>query len=577
MAGSREDSATAGRQLRDRQGGLGLTLRVVGDGVFATYPLPASGEVVLGRSEKADVVIEDPSISRRHAILHIGPTLTVEDLGSANGTRIGERRLAVGERVEVASGVVIDLGSVMLMVQPGVIGNRPRRLWAHGYFEGRLDDECARAQRSGHPFAVVRVHVDGTVAAPVVEETLGAGLRAMDMVAAYGPGEYELLLLEVTPDLGGRVLEELRARLAEHGGRVAMGSAFYPRDGRTGETLIAHACAELREGGASHRDDIQIIVEDPRAQQLHRVIERVARGEVSVVLLGEPGVGKETVAELIHRRSARARMPLLRLDCGACSADQLARQLFGNFEGEGGTAGLIDRAHGGTLFLDDVGDLPAAVQDRLLRAIELHGSGPRPAARAGGDRPTLVPGRPSRPAPAAGRLDVAERRSIRFVAASTRDLEAEVRRGRFRGDLLDQLAGITLLVPPLRERAAEIEPLARAFIDRAAQHRGARAPKLSDEVLALLQRYGWPGNIRELQNVIERAVSLCDGGTITLEHLPVEKLVATLASRALAPWASPQEEPTIVADGDGLRGLGPASETPIPPAGDLRGPRKKRT
>ena len=571
MAGERDDSASSGRSRREQPGGLGLSLRVVGDGVFATYPLPAQGEVVLGRSEKVDVIIEDPSISRRHARLCIGPPLTVEDLGSANGTRLGDRRLSQGEVVEIAAGAVIDMGSVMVMVQPGVVASRPRRLWAHGYFEGRLDDECARGQRGAHPFAVVRVHVEGPLSAAVVEECLGAGLRAMDMIASYGPGDYELLLLEVTPEQGDVVVAGLAAGLAAQGAEVTVGTAFFPRDGRTGETLIAHACAALRGDARSPANGPgKLVIEDPTMRELHRVVDRLARGDVSVLLLGEAGVGKATVAELIHRRSARSDKPFCRLDCGALSRDKLARELFGALDGTPGSDGLLQRAHGGTLFLAEVGDLPVAIQDKLLHAVDLLSARIPTAPRGDGEHPTIVPGRKIK-ADGAKRGDMRERPAVRLVAASSRNLETEVARGRFRRALLDRLTGISLLVPPLRERGEEIEPLARAFIDRAARHRGvAISPALADEAVALLRRYGWPGNVRELQNVIERAVSLCKSGSITLQHLPVEKLVATLASRALAPWTQVQEEPTVVGTEEDL--VGYPSPTPLSPR--ERGSRK---
>src|SRR5262249_33212078 len=152
--------------------------------------------VVLGRaSENGAVVIDHRSVSRRHAVLHTGPTLSLEDLGSANGTSVRERRLAPGERVEIATGEVFELGSVMMVVQRATAASRPRRIWPHGLFEARVEDECARAARVHTTFAVVRLHVSN-MGPDVARDVLSRNLRGADEVAEYGPDEYELLLVD---------------------------------------------------------------------------------------------------------------------------------------------------------------------------------------------------------------------------------------------------------------------------------------------------------------------------------------------------------------------------------------------
>ena len=166
-------------------------LLVFGDGTFASFPLPDNGVVLIGRADNADVHIDHPSVSRRHAVLHIGPPLRIEDLGSSNGTRVRESLLKEGESAEIMPGDVIDLGSAMLSVQSGSATSRPRRLWTHSYFEGRLEEECARAGRSGGSFAVVRIHVEGSCPAGAVEEALDGELGPTDLISSYGPNEYE--------------------------------------------------------------------------------------------------------------------------------------------------------------------------------------------------------------------------------------------------------------------------------------------------------------------------------------------------------------------------------------------------
>jgi two-component system, NtrC family, response regulator AtoC len=487
-------------------------LLVFGDGTFASFPLPETGHVTIGRADNADVRINHPSVSRRHAVLHIGPPLRIEDLGSANGTRVRDVPLAPGEGAEILPGDVIDLGSTMLAVQTGSASARPRRLWTHSYFEGRLEEECGRAERSGKSFAVVRIHVDGCPAG-AVEEALDGELGPTDLVAAYGPNEYETLLFDSVPERADEALRRVSERIRERGASIRVGIAWYPRDGRGPEALVAHACASVRgtqplEGAAT-----PIVVHDGAMQRLHRLVERIASGMISVLLLGETGAGKEVLAAEIHRRSPRHDKPFVRINCAALAESLLESELFGHERGAFTGAvqtkvGLLESAQGGTVFLDEVGELPPSTQVKLLRVIE-----EREILRVGSVKPRPI--------------------DVRFISATNRDLEAEVRRGAFREDLYFRLNGVSLIVPPLRERVSEIERLAKTFVGEACAQAGRPdTPAIAEDALGLLKRYSWPGNIRELRNVVERAVLLCADGPITSEHLPVDKLGATLLSGA---------------------------------------------
>jgi transcriptional regulator with PAS, ATPase and Fis domain len=234
-----------------------------------------------------------------------------------------------------------------------------------------------------------------------------------------------------------------------------------------------------------------------------------------VLILGETGVGKEVLAAKVHNLSPRANKPYLRLNCAALSETLLESELFGYergaFTGAVGTKqGLLETADGGSVFLDEVGELPMATQVKLLRVIE-----ERVVLRVGGLKP--------RP------LDV------RFIAATNRDLEAEIMRDSFRQDLFFRLNGATLVIPPLRERVDEIPVLARAFLENAARQVGlAKPPAISNEAMHELLEYSWPGNIRELRNMIERAVLLSGEAPISTKHLPLEKMRVTFASLAHA-------------------------------------------
>jgi two-component system, NtrC family, response regulator AtoC len=355
-----------------------LCLMTLARGTVTRHPLKS--DVVIGRSEQADVRIDDTSVSRRHAIVHVGDALEVEDLGSANGTFV--RRAAndptarhrIEGRVKIDVGDFIEVGSVVLVVWRGDVPEVP------------------------------------------VEETL-------------------------PPD---------------------------------------------------------IVVVDPAVRELHSIAHRVAGDDISVLLLGETGVGKEVFAEAIHRASRRKDKPFLRLNCAALTETLLESELFGHERGAftGATQtkpGLLESATSGTVFLDEVGELPLTVQAKLLRVIE-----ERSVLRLGSLTPRPI--------------------DVRFIAATNRDLEGEIERGAFRRDLFFRINGITLHIPALRDRPREIEELARRFAGLAAQRRERAVPKIAPAALDALRSYAWPGNIRELRNVIDRAVLLCDN-ELRAEHL----------------------------------------------------------
>ncbi|MGZ6068264.1 MAG: sigma 54-interacting transcriptional regulator [Polyangiales bacterium] len=520
--------------------GRRYVLLVIGEGAVSTHPLPDSGKISVGRAAGNDVIIDDPSISRRHAILHIGPSgVRVEDLGSANGTRITDaklftprpsdmmrtaelldRRVEPGLPIPVTPETVIKMGSVTLAVQSSASGTRPRRLWPHGYFEGCLEEECARAERSKQRFAVLRLRVStqeaGAIGRSIAEEVLAEATRTIDVVATYAPGEYELLLVDAEPPKAEEVKRRVLTALTDRGATATSGIAFYPQDGRAPETLLAKANSRL-EGEAPDRTDQHemqsaVVVQDAAMQRLYALAERIADSTISVLVLGETGVGKEVLAETIHRLSPRRNKPFVKLNCGSFTETLLESELFGHERGAFTGAvqakqGLLEAAHGGTVFLDEVGELTASTQVKLLRVLE-----ERKVLRVGSLKPKEI--------------------DVRFVAATNRDLEAEVAMGSFREDLFFRLNGIPLVIPPLRERPVEIEPLARALISRIARKANRAEPDLSPQAIDVLRRYSWPGNIRELRNVMERAILLAGVGPITLEHLPVEKMVSTLPARA---------------------------------------------
>ncbi len=232
---------------------------------------------------------------------------------------------------------------------------------------------------------------------------------------------------------------------------------------------------------------------------------RAASSGINVMVLGETGVGKEVLARLIHQLSPRADKPFLALNCAGLSQTLIETELFGHERGAftgavGAKIGLLESANGGTVFLDEIGEMPLSMQAKLLRVIEA-----REVLPVGALRSRAI--------------------NVRFVSATNRDLEVALVRGEFRSDLLFRLNVISLVVPPLRERIDEIPALIDTFMGQMCRETGrAMVPRIGGEAMSCLLGYGWPGNIRELKNVMERAFVLCDGTEIGTQHLPLEKM-----------------------------------------------------
>jgi len=485
-----------------------LQMVVIGNGMFATYPLCDGAAIAIGRSTQCDITIDDESISRRHAIVRVGTTLTIEDVGSSNGTCVRGKRLKLGKPTEIAVGELVTVGAARLMVQRRAVPVRPRRLWTHDYFEARLEEECARVQRGGSGFALLRICPDRRARASFVEETLADLFRDSDVLGKYGPHEYEAMLPNTAPANADDALRRLEGVLLERGLKCQVTLACCPRDGYSPYQLAAKVKVTANGTPATSAAS-DIIVSDPQMQNLHQMVQQIAGSQISVLVLGETGVGKEVFARAVHRASPRASGPFVEINCAAVTETLLESELFGHEKGAFTDAimakpGLIETAHGGTLLLDEIGEMPLATQAKLLRVIE-----DSQVRRVGALKARSI--------------------DVRFVASTNANLESEIASGGFRRDLYYRLNAVTLVIPPLRERLSDLEALAVAFVARA---RPARPPELTQEALELMKRYSWPGNVRELKNVIERAVLLSGGGPIRPEHLPLEKMRAIVMTRS---------------------------------------------
>jgi DNA-binding NtrC family response regulator len=512
---------TATSQLAANNSGLRLV--IVGDERFQTFPLPNDGQVTIGRTLDNDICIEDSSVSRQHAVLELGAAPCLKDLGSRNGTRVGDRWLAPNIATPIPPHQSFFIGNVMAVLERLTIGPRPRRLWPHGYFEGRVEEECARADRNRSCFAVLRLRCAPTVSEQDAIGVIADTARASDMLAKYGPGDYEVLLLDLKAPQIDEIAYRFRDRLSAIGIIAEVRWAVFPVDGRSADLLIARAGF-----GGDPRSDGAGSISPPTSEgmaRLEHMLERVAGSEISVLIMGETGVGKDVLAERLHRLSHRAPKPFLRLNCAAFSETLLESELFGHERGaftgaERAKPGLLETAQGGTVLFDEVGELPPSLQAKLLRVLE-----ERKVLRVGGLEPRPI--------------------DVRFVSATNRNLEEASAAGLFRQDLFFRLNGVSLVIPPLRERKGEIEPLAHQFIEHACRTQ-ARLPLVVDPIaMELLKQYSWPGNIRELRNVMERAVVLSTGDSILMEHLPHEKMLATVAQVPRPPSSPPH---TLLSD-----------------------------
>ena len=262
---------------------------------------------------------------------------------------------------------------------------------------------------------------------------------------------------------------------------------------------LTQEVARLRTGLAEVREFSALIGRHPRMQDVYKTIGRIAGTDVTVLLRGESGTGKELVARAIHHYSRRSGRPFVAVSCAAIPGTLLESEMFGHERGAFTDAkerrlGKFELAHGGTLYLDEIGDMPVDLQTKLLRALQ-----ERTIERVGGHESIAI--------------------DVRVLAATNRDLEALMKEGRFREDLYYRLNVVTVNLPPLRERRRDIPLLVEHFLAKHVEQLGERG--VAPEALDRLVGYDWPGNVRELENVVQRAMVMATAGVILPEHLPI--------------------------------------------------------
>jgi two-component system, NtrC family, response regulator AtoC len=356
-------------------------------------------------------------------------------------------------------------------------------------------------------------------------ETAESGEEALGMVDSFGP---DVVLTDVRmPKMGGLdLLTTLKAKgneatvivMSAYGNMdlalEAMKAGAYDyvqKPFKPDEVVLALRKAEerelLRRENRALRDEIRkehrfedILAKSQKMQDIFRTISKIAEYKTTVLVAGESGVGKELVARAIHHRSSRRGGPFVAVNCGAIPENLLESELFGHKKGAFTDAvhdrrGLFEEADGGSLFLDEIGELPLALQVKLLRVLE-----DEKIRRVGDTRDLKV--------------------DVRIITATHRDLTAETKAGRFREDLFYRLNVLPILVPPLRDRRDDIPLLIDHFVARNNNRLGTSIRGLDTESRRLLFEYAWPGNVRELENTIERAMVLAEGDQIVAQDLP---------------------------------------------------------
>ena len=320
-----------------------------------------------------------------------------------------------------------------------------------------------------------------------------AGLGALEQFKARWPGAEVIILGDATD-----------VRSAVDAMRLGAYDVL-PRSVER-ETLLRTIAAAARKrplarpAARSHGTQDEAIAADPAMRAIFAKADRVAAVNSTVLITGESGTGKDVLARRLHRNSSRSRGKFVPVNCGSLPETLIETELFGYRRGAftgavSNTKGLIEEASGGTLFLDEIGDMPTAMQVRLLRFLD------GGEVRAVGDT-------------------VVRHVDVRVIAATNRCLVSDVEEGRFRRDLFYRLSVISLHLPPLRERPGDILPLVELYLGRASARLGRPVPVLSSDVQLLLEQHDWPGNVRELQNVVEQALVQAADDVITRDDLP---------------------------------------------------------
>jgi transcriptional regulator with GAF, ATPase, and Fis domain len=542
-------------------------------------------EIVIGRDASCQLCLPDATLSRRHAGISFSASgWIVRDMGSLNGIQVNgvavsEKLLVDGDRLELGASTLLFRSGVSDEVVADVPGEPTLRLQApHALYagtvtspgEGRAPRDLAALLAATRRFAearteerlaeillstslqavqasagVVLVAEDGNDLRPVMslsKEGSHPPVAFSRTAVAMALSQREALVWNPSSLVPTPISESLRsvragavAAIPILGGDMAGGVLYLIKEdpgahfseldtqllfglcssAATAFSVVRHVSwleGERRRLATLVTEGDEFLGDSPPMKRIRDLVTRAAASDSTVLLLGESGTGKELAAHAVHARSGRRRGPFVAVNAAALVETLVESELFGHEKGAFTGAvtrhkGKLEMAHGGTLFLDEIGEMPLSLQSKLLRVLET-----REFERVGGTVPVKV--------------------DVRLVAATNRDLKAEVEVGRFRRDLYYRLSVVSIALPPLRDRREDIPLLASFFLARHAAKLGRRFDGFSPAALSRLVSYAWPGNVRELSNAVERAAVLSDGGLIRPEDLPETLLESGASSEA---------------------------------------------
>ena len=460
--------------------------------------LPAFGRLSVGSAPTADIRLQEPGIAEQHLELFLDHGLGMRT--SQPGTFIlpfegqapdDEREAELNRTVELNLGDRVRAGRAELAFTVGIEDARPNRIWTRAYLEHQL--QAALWDEAEDPQLVLTVlRFPTEIDEDALEGPLFDRLGAHDIVAALGDGRFAILVLGVRAAEGEHLSRTLARTLDREGYKVQVGLAF-SSDGDDPAALVELATRRLSSVEVGTHKQATLSSADDATQKVFALVRRVAESPAHILIMGETGTGKEVVAMAIHGASPQGAQRLVRVRGSELSEEALAAR-----------DGPWARAAGGLLFIDEITSLPPRSQVVLGQLLD--------DERVEADR------------------------RVRVVATTNQDPSELTKQGRFRTDLYYRLNQVPLHVPPLRKRQADILALAAEFIADAAEALSRPAPKLTKPAEAQLLAYGWPGNIRELRNVMERAVLTCADDTLGTEVLPTE--IGQVAAGAL------HDEPT---------------------------------
>jgi len=495
---------------------------VHGKGGTTSHALREGRDLVLGREADCAIALRDSRVSRHHAILRLREgAVELSDLGSRNGSFLDGIRIVANVFVHVEPTAVLRVGGAVLVFEEA----RSSDQWCHdeATFERKAAIILANAKERRTAVGVIEVRwrksdmtTTSTVASAssVPLQHLLARIPGPDgIVGAYDKSR----LILVCPNSDAEKLEASAVLIRRLCVDQEIGAVV-----KTGLSAQAQSVqALLLQTSRGPETSTPPVIFQGGLYSLEKLVSRLDASDASILIVGETGVGKDVLARTLHARSRRANRPFVALNCAAFTESLFESELFGHEKGaftgaQQTKTGLLEAAAGGTVFLDEIGEMALGLQAKLLRVVEN-----REVLRVGG-----LQARP---------LDV------RFLFATNRDLREEIAKKTFRSDLFFRISSVSLKIPPLRERIDEIVPLTLHFIAVAANQLGRPVPTLMDGAAQFLEGHAWPGNIRELKNVIDLAVFVHEGDEIRPSDIHIEPyLLADTAELTPGPISDPE-------------------------------------